>query len=160
MVSEIRIREAAIEDAGEAAAAFDEYRMFYGQPSDLAGAEKFLRERLGGQDSVFFAAVDESSGRIAGFTQLYPTFSSLSMQRAWILNDLYVRPDYRRQGVAQALLDRAVAFAASTGAKRLELATAIDNANAQRLYEKNGFVRDNEFYHYFRKTQTEAVENG
>ena len=154
----LHIRLATIEEAGEAAGIFDEYRMFYGQPSDPAGAETFLRERIRLQDSVLFAAVD-GTGRWAGFVQLYPTFSSISMQRSLILNDLYVRPDDRGRGVAQALLDRAKTFAASIGARGLELATGFDNVRAQRLYEKNGFARDTEFYHYFLKVQTEVVEN-
>ena len=76
---------------------FDAYRQFYGLLSDLAGAHRFLAERLERQESVIFLAVLDRAGRAegeevaAGFTQLYPSFSSERMGRIWILNDLFVR---------------------------------------------------------------------
>ena len=47
------------------------------------------------------------------------------MKRLWILNDLYVAAEGRRQGVGRALIDRARALAVETGAKGLILETAI-----------------------------------
>ncbi|MDF2958823.1 MAG: hypothetical protein K0S39_558 [Paenibacillus sp.] len=87
--------------------------------------------------------------RITGFTQLYPVFSSISMKRSLILNDLFVKEEYRKQGIAQLLLDEAKNYAKQMNAKGLELCTAIDNERARRLYERNGFVQDQEFFHYF-----------
>jgi GNAT superfamily N-acetyltransferase len=64
------------------------------------------------------------------------------------LNDLFVRPDARRQGAAQALLDRAAIFARDDGAARLTLSTAVDNLPAQARYAKSGWQRDEAFYVY------------
>ena len=60
--------------------------------------------------------------------------------RVWVLNDLFVAPGARRQGVAQALLDAAATFARDDGAIRLELETTPDNRNAQALYEAHGLA--------------------
>lgn len=125
---------------------FDAYRAFYNQPSDPAGCREFLRDRITNHDSVIYLAL--SAGAPAGFTQLYPSFSSTSMRRIWILNDLFVSPAFRRTGAAQALIGRARQLALDTGAARVVLATRIDNTAAQQLYRKLGFVRDAEFYHY------------
>ncbi|MDX1994593.1 MAG: GNAT family N-acetyltransferase [bacterium] len=125
---------------------FDGYRQFYQKPSDLAGARQFISERLTNGDSVIFLAVDMGAG--LGFTQLYPSFSSVSMKRLWVLNDLFVAEKARGQGVASALLDRARQHALETGAKGLMLETAADNLPAQRLYERLGWVREAEFYVY------------
>jgi len=84
-----------------------------------------------------------------GFTQLYPLFSSLSLKRTWVLYDLFVAPEARRQGVAEALLERAKKLGQESGAAEISLDTAIDNLSAQALYEKFGFVRDEEFYTYY-----------
>ena len=69
------------------------------------------------------------------------------MKRLWILNDLFVTPEARRQGVGLALLASAKTLAVDTGAKGLVLATATDNP-AQKLYEQFGYERDDHFYHY------------
>ncbi|PJZ51927.1 GNAT family N-acetyltransferase [Leptospira adleri] len=142
------IREAAITDLDQVARLFDEYRQFYKKESDLSGASKFIRERVLKGESRIYVAVDDDEKRFYGFTQLYPSFTSLSMKRIWILNDLFVRPEFRKQGVAKALIERTTTLARSMDAKYVSLSTAIDNKNAQKLYESLGFIRDEEFYHY------------
>jgi GNAT superfamily N-acetyltransferase len=80
--------------------------------------------------------------------QLYPTFASLSLAPSWILNDLFVEPEARGHGVGQALMDTARELAVVTGAAELMLQTARTNTTAQRLYEKLGWKRDDEFLVY------------
>jgi ribosomal protein S18 acetylase RimI-like enzyme len=129
---------------------FDAYRVFYEAPSDIPGAERFLSGRMAKSESkLFFAFRDGHSGRqVAGFTQLYPSFSSVSMKRIWILNDLSVDPVYRKMGVASALMAKAADFAREDGAKGLSLATQHHNVTAQALYEKMGYGKDTEFHQY------------
>ena len=69
------------------------------------------------------------------------------MRRIWTLNDLFVTPEARKGGVGRRLMTAAADFAVENGAKRLVLATAVDNAPAQSLYETLGWVRDS-FLHY------------
>ncbi|MBE9189645.1 GNAT family N-acetyltransferase [Gloeocapsopsis crepidinum LEGE 06123] len=128
---------------------FNSYRQFYGQTADLIQVRNFLYERLVNEDSVVFIAVTQYNPfECLGFTQLYPSFSSVAMQRTWILNDLFVLSNFRNQGVGIALLNAAKDFAIRTKVKRLTLATAIDNYPAQKLYEKAGYIKDKAFYHY------------
>lgn len=127
---------------------FDGYRQFYGQPSERDRVRGFLSERLTQGDSVLLIA--EADGRAVGFTQLYPSFSSVSMARIFILNDLFVRPEARRSGVARLLLEAAAGRAREAGAIRLTLSTAHTNTAAQALYTSAGWERDAVFsvYHY------------
>jgi GNAT superfamily N-acetyltransferase len=127
---------------------FDDYRVFYEQQSDIEAARRFLRARFENNDSVIFVAVDDEGDGL-GFVQLYPTFSSLSMRKLWILNDLYVAKDARGTGVATSLLERARVYAIETHAKGLMLQTAVDNVPAQKLYEKLGWRRDEDFFTYY-----------
>lgn len=131
---------------------FDAYRVFYEAPSDLEGARRFLTGRLSlGQSRLFYVREDGPQGpKAIGFTQLYPSFSSVSMKRMWILNDLYVAPAARMSGVGAALMAHAEAFARADGAKGLSLATQIGNTTAQALYAKMGYFRDEQFLHYHR----------
>ena len=146
-MTSVQVRQATTADVDVIAPLFDAYRQFYRRDSDLDGARAYLAERLErGESIVFLALLDD--GTPAGFTQLYPIFSSTSMQRVWLLNDLFVAPVARRAGVGRALLERAHAFGQETHAIRLMLQTAVDNLPAQRLYESLGWQRDNDFYVY------------
>ena len=145
---EVRSVRAELDDLDALAPLFDAYRRFYGQTANLAGARAFLADRLKRGESVIFLAVVD--GAIVGFTQLYPSFSSVSMKRLWVLNDLFVTPDARKSGAGRALLERAERWAAETGAKGLTLSTQITNLTAQRLYEACGWTKDDEFVHYHR----------
>ena len=142
----IKVRQAGIGDLDALAPLFDAYRQFYKRPGDLAAAREFLFLRFQHQQSVIFLAQD---GAVAvGFTQLYPIFSSLTLARTFVLYDLFVTPSARRSGAARALLRAAADYGRAVGAGALELSTATDNEPAQRLYESEGWVRDDAFYVY------------
>ena len=132
---------------------FDKYRQFYRQPSNLAQSRSFIRKRIENQDSVIFVALNNNS-KIVGFAQLYPSFSSITTQKKWILNDLYVSKNSRRQGVAKQLLRRVSQFAAATKAGSIFLETQVSNISAQTLYEFFGYVREEKHHTYFFKIST------
>jgi GNAT superfamily N-acetyltransferase len=146
----VRVIQAASEHLEALAALFDGYRQFYEQEPDLDGARGFLAERLERGESVLFLALLDQNGQEfpAGLAQLYPSFSSTSMRRLWILNDLFVAPEARKHGVGRALLQAAREHAERTQAKGLELMTARDNKPAQALYESMGWQRDEVFLSY------------
>lgn len=137
---------ARFEHLEEVSKLFDQYRVFYQQPSDLEAARTFLRERFQKSDSNVFVACDDQ--RLVGFTQLYPSFSSVSMKRVWILNDLFVKEAYRKKGVATLLMNAAEYFARETRAVRIILSTQVSNTAAQSLYASLGYTKDKDFYHY------------
>lgn len=143
----MNILRATAEHVSIIAPLFDAYRQFYRRASDPDGARSFIDARLQNEESVIFLAFDED-GTPLGFVQLYPSFSSLSLARTWILNDLFVDPAARRRGVGEALLRRAATFAVESEARLLTLATEITNTTAQRLYERMGWQRNQEFYYY------------
>jgi ribosomal protein S18 acetylase RimI-like enzyme len=140
---------AGLEHLEEVARLFDLYRQFYRQPADVAGARQFLRERMASGQSVVLLALDDGpSPRGVGFVQLYPSYSSVRMKPIWVLNDLFVEERGRRSGVARLLMNEAAAVARSTGAARVVLATAKDNAPAQALYRSLGYRLDEHFDHF------------
>lgn len=151
MKAEIHIYQAELKDLDKAAALFNQYRQFYKREDDLNGAEEYIRERLTRGDSVMYLADYNSGGALvtAGFLQLYPSFSSLSMSRLWILNDLYVDSEYRGLGIGRKLLHQTQAHALQTGAKGLTLSTQLHNVTAQQLYASAGYVQDEEFAYYY-----------
>jgi len=144
-------RQATIADLDSLAELFDLYRIFYGQESDIDGARQFLFQRFEHRESVIFLVQDLEKNQYVGFTQLYPSFSSVSMQRSWILNDLYLRPEYRGMGLATSLLQSAENYAIQTKAKGISLETAKSNERAQQIYQRSGYVKEEEFVHYYKK---------
>jgi ribosomal protein S18 acetylase RimI-like enzyme len=145
-MSSITIRQALLSDLDAVSILFDAYRQFYGQTSDEDAAKTFLRARFEHGQSVVLLA--ESQGQAVGFTQLYPSFSSVSMARLFVLNDLFVAPTARRLGVGEALLTAAADHARQLGAVRLSLNTDVQNLAAQALYASMGWERDQKFYAY------------
>jgi GNAT superfamily N-acetyltransferase len=142
----MKISLADSKDLSQLSILFNQYRVFYGQSSDIERATTFIKERLENRDSVIITAIDDE--QMAGFTQLYPSFSSVSMKPTWILNDLFVIESYRRKNVAKQLMEAAKEHAIKTGAIRLSLATQFSNNPAQKLYEAMGYKKDDIFYHY------------
>ncbi|MBA4536186.1 GNAT family N-acetyltransferase [Bacillus aquiflavi] len=142
----MNIYKATKEDLSGVANLFNMYRVFYQQPSNVQKASQFLSERFEKEESVIFVAVE--NGNYLGFTQLYPSFSSVSLKRLWILNDLFVHEKARKRGIGKKLLAAAKEYAEKSGAKGLTLQTAKDNFSAQRLYENNGYKQDADFLYY------------
>ena len=128
---------------------FDAYRIFYKAASDPEGAHDFLYDRWRLRESVLFIAFDGDTPR--GFVQLYPLFTSVELRRIWVLNDLYVAAAARKSGIGRALMRRAEQHARETGSAGLTLSTAVDNAQAQALYESELYSRDAVFCVYNRE---------
>ena len=157
----VSIQTASTRDVSEVARLFNAYRNFYGELPDESRAQAFIRDRItlacaqpAGQFSVaqyFLAWRQTPEGRKAmGFMHLMPSTNTLAMRPIWFLEDLYVDPSARRQGIATAFLRHAEHFARSTGAERLTLATAHDNAAAQSVYRKLGYVREEHLWTFHR----------
>ena len=136
----LTIRRAGPGDVPTAANLFTEYLPFFQRHLSSEAVTTFVEERLRAADSVIFIAFD--GDRAIGMAQVYPTFSSLAMERAWVLNDLFVAPAARGTGAGRALLRRVCEGAERAGCVHVALETAEDNVKAQGLYQSEGFERD------------------
>ncbi|EMQ0912711.1 GNAT family N-acetyltransferase [Raoultella ornithinolytica] len=142
----MNIYQAQPKDVDKILPLFLAYREFYDVGTLREQARDFILQRLQlNESTIFFAQIAD---KVVGFTQLYPLFCSLEMKRIWLLYDLFVDPSSRKQGVAEALIARAGQLAKESDSAFIMLSTATDNTRAQALYEKNGFVRDTDFYVY------------
>ncbi|SJM90777.1 GNAT family N-acetyltransferase [Crenothrix polyspora] len=145
-MSNITIRQAVLSDIEALIPLFDGYRQFYGRPSDIPAVREFLLARFNHGESVLFIALQDNNP--VGFAQLYPSFSSVSLARTFVLNDLFVHEQARRKGLASKLMSAAVEFASILGAVRISLSTATTNEIAQALYQSAGWKRDEQFFVY------------
>lgn len=155
MSTAYRVIRASAPDANRIAPLLDAYRVFYKKQPDLAASLHFLQERLSAHDSVVYMALAHDPATrtdiAIGFAQLYPTFTTVGLQRMWVLNDLFVDPDHRRRGVGQMLMQAAELHARQTHALGLSLLTAHDNLDAQHVYSREGWSRDEQFQRWVKR---------
>lgn len=144
----MQIRKASLQDIIALATLFDAYRVFYEKNSDYDGAVRFLTDRIERNESEIFIAETDTQ-EIVGFVQLYPLFSSTRMQRLWLLNDLFVLPEFRNKGISIALIEKSKTLCIETNACGLQLETAKTNIIGNNLYPKTGFELDTEHHFYF-----------
>jgi len=146
----IYVRLATKDDIKLLAPLFDAYRVFYRQESDLKGGAEFLNQRfLNNQSRIYIAFSSEKEQEQAvGFTQLYPLFSSVTMQPMILLNDLFVTPSLRGKGVGKKLIDHVKSWCKETNQKGIALSTGISNP-AQKLYEREGFKKDTDLFYFW-----------
>lgn len=144
----MEVHYASANDLSSIVPLFEEYLKFYDRKHPIDEVTKFLDKRLRNEESIFLFAVHEEE--VIGFTQLYPSFSSLSLKRCYILNDLFVTADKRKLGAAEALMEEAFAFCEQSGAVYISLETHPDNTASQKLYEKVGMTKDDEYWHYMK----------
>ncbi|MBB2945548.1 ribosomal protein S18 acetylase RimI-like enzyme [Actinoplanes lutulentus] len=145
-----------------AAELFDDYRVHYGQPSSPARTQDWLSDQLTTGRLSLSAAIQSEAGQSeagqseagqseAGRSGVRPVGlitsaiqpASLRLGVLWFVQDLFVKPESRRAGVAQSLLNHIVDRAASAGALRVSLRTESDNIPALKLYAAAGFTQVN-----------------
>jgi ribosomal protein S18 acetylase RimI-like enzyme len=121
---------------------FDQYRRHYGQPPD-AGERTigWLTDMVASNMLTIYTASVGSAADASpiGLATGHAIPASLVMGRFWQLRDLYVLPEFRRQGVAAALVSAVREAALAAGAARLSLVTEPDNQVALSLYRRLGF---------------------
>jgi ribosomal protein S18 acetylase RimI-like enzyme len=118
------------------------YCDFYGAaPSDAALLD-LARALLADPECEGFQVIArDDEGRAVGFATVYWSWSTLAAARSAIMNDLFVLPDARGTGVAEALVDECRVRSGRRGAASMSWQTRKDNARAQRVYERIGARR-------------------
>jgi GNAT superfamily N-acetyltransferase len=137
-----RVTRATAEDVAPILPLFDAYRAFFAGRTDDT-SQRFLQERLAGEESVVFVAWIEAEA--AGFIQLYPLWSSWYCRRIWFLSDLYVSEAARGRGIGGALVQRVIAHANETEAASVMVELPRREPHLAEFYAKLGFARDEVF---------------
>ncbi len=145
------ITKITTENIDELVPLFDQYMVFYKKPSEPDKYRQYLAERIRNNDATGFIAFN-AHNKAVGFVLHYHAFSSVSLGRVIILNDLFVSKESRKKGVAAQLIEHTITLAKTTEAVRIDLAAAIDNKVAQSLYEQMGFEKDTQYFTYRLKT--------
>lgn len=110
----------------------------------------FLSELLENQRACYLVARN-GSGAIVGYAGAW-----LVLEEAHVTN-VAVHPDWRRQGVGEALMRAIMETTAQKGARRMTLEVRTSNETARRLYERLGFVKIGVRPRYYQDNDEDAL---
>lgn len=114
------------------------YQEFY-RVKDISTEKNrlFFSQYNGGSDHGAQYLYREGDEAI-GFATIYFTYSSAITAKVAVLNDLYIKPNYRKRGKATELIRHCHNYGITNGASRLQWLTEISNKDAQIAYDKIG----------------------
>jgi GNAT superfamily N-acetyltransferase len=104
----------------------------------VTGNSELLRSHLFGERVYAEAIVAELGAQTVGFALFFPTYSTFLTQPGIHLEDVFVQPEYRRQGVGKALMTAIAKIAHDRGCGRLEWSVLDWNQNAIEFYQRFG----------------------
>lgn len=142
------IRPARPGDEAELVAMIRELAEFEKASAHCHVTESQLATALFGGEPVAWAHVAEVDGRPAGCALWYRTFSTWEGVAGVYLEDLFVRPEFRRHGVARGLLATLARECTAAGYTRLEWAVLDWNVDAIALYDAVGGKQQSEWITY------------
>ena len=90
----------------------------------------------------------DADGKAVGFATIFWTWTTLSASRLGVMNDLFVAPDARGGGIADALIEACAEHCRRRGIESLEWQTANDNHRAQAVYDRIGGEKSERWLDY------------
>lgn len=97
-----------------------------------------LKQHLFGSRPYAEVIIVEYTGQAVGFALFFHNFSTFLTQPGIYLEDLFVLPEYRRQGIGKAILSYLAAIAVERGCGRLEWSVLDWNESAIAFYRRMG----------------------
>lgn len=132
------IRRARCGDEAEITAMIYELATFERAVDQCTVTENQMHTSLFGPNPTAYAHVAEVDGQIAAGAVWYLSFSTWDGQAGIYLEDLFVRPVFRRRGLARALMRELASECVANGYTRLTWAVLDWNVDAIALYHEVG----------------------
>jgi ribosomal protein S18 acetylase RimI-like enzyme len=135
--SEIHVRQATVEDAGAIARLLHEFNLEYSEPTpDVATLTATVRRLL--EDGEIVVMLSGSGPDGLSLFRFRPALWAEGSET--YLQELYVVPALRGQGIGRSLLKETVEFARAADATGIDLNTGETDTAARNLYESMGFT--------------------
>ncbi|PZO23205.1 MAG: GNAT family N-acetyltransferase [Leptolyngbya foveolarum] len=136
----VEIRPAYPEDVSTIFALIKSLSEYEKLAHEMVGSEADLHAGLFGPVPYAEVMIAEVDGQAAGMALYFYNFSTFLMKPGIYLEDLFVLPEFRRQGIATALLKHLAAFALSKDCGRLEWSVLDWNEDAIAFYKRMGAI--------------------
>jgi GNAT superfamily N-acetyltransferase len=134
----VTLRDAQAEDTGLILALVRELAEYERLSHAVVADVAMLREALFGARRAAEVVIAECDGVPAGFALFFTNFSTFVGRPGIYLEDLFVRPAFRRRGIGRTLLAHLAALALERGCGRLEWAVLDWNQPAIEFYGQLG----------------------
>ena len=144
MEEQLRIRAARIEDISAIYILIGEFAEFEKLSDVCEVTENDLRGAIFGENKFAQALVALDGNRYVGYAIFFPVFKSFRGERSVFLEDLYVTPDLRGQGLGFVLLKEVAKRAQALGFVRMDWQALKWNEAAINFYKKLGAETDDE----------------
>lgn len=141
----VTVRLAAPEDAERVFAHISELADYEREPEAVATTPELLRQQMSADHPPFECLLADVEGEPAGFAMFFHNYSSWTGRRGLYLEDVFIRPDFRRAGVGMALMTRLAKIAVERDCARFEWVVLTWNEMALGFYEKIGAERMEEW---------------
>lgn len=139
-MNDLQIRPVTVDDIPTVLTLIRELAEYERLLHEVVASEEMLRQALFGPRPVAECVIAHVAGRPAGFALFFHNFSTFLSRPGLYLEDLYVRPDHRGQGVGEALLRHLARLAVQRGCGRMEWSVLNWNKRAIEFYERMGAV--------------------
>jgi GNAT superfamily N-acetyltransferase len=137
----VEIRPARTDDIEEMLPLIRAYCEFYETAPDDDGLRRMFETLIANADQgAVYIARDEGSA--VGFATLDWKWSSLKAAKIGYLEDLFVDPESRGKGIADALIEVCADRCRELGMPAMAWQTAPDNHRAQQVYDRTGAEAD------------------
>ncbi len=104
----------------------------------VTGNAETLNDHLFGERKYIEAILAEVAGKAVGFALFFHNYSTFLTKPGIYLEDIFVLPEYRRQGIGKALLTKLAKIAVDRNCGRLEWSVLDWNISAQEFYRSMG----------------------
>jgi len=104
----------------------------------VIGNAEALEDHLFGSPKYVDAIIAEIDGQAVGFAIFFHNYSTFLTKPGIYLEDIFVSPEYRRQGIGKALLTKVAQIAVERDCGRLEWSVLDWNVSAQEFYRNMG----------------------
>lgn len=153
-VREFREGDAAdVLDLMTGLAEFENYREeFAVTVSDL------VRRGIGKERQFVCFVAEDSQHGLVGMAVCYSLPFTYDLSPELVLKELFVKPDFRSQGLGQALMEVVASFARTAGCKRVKFLVLPDNVRARRFYSELGASQDTKWENWILPVQINAGE--
>ncbi len=134
----MQLRPATPDDAPVVHQLICELAAYEREPDAVEATPEILARQLRSAQPPFECVLAEVAGQVAGFTLFFPSYSTWRGRPGIWIEEIYVRPAFRGQGVARALLQRVAALALRRGCARLDFSVLDWNELAHEFYRRVG----------------------
>jgi ribosomal protein S18 acetylase RimI-like enzyme len=123
-------------------AEFEELTAYFEATADQLAAVMF------GEQAFVNGLVDEENGEVIAYALFYPNYATFRGQRGMYLEDLYISPAHRGNGIGEAIIRKIAQVAKAQGCKRIDFQVLEWNQPAIGFYKRLGADREDTERHF------------